>query len=192
MPNYSSETIITTSCSTNPVLSPVAYIQDFIFWPRHRRSMFGRWAFSVAGPAWPGTPYKLQLYSLSSWSVAFMCTVFVVTWMNTFLFSFYYTQRIGALRLAYALYAPINLLLTLTNAHWHWGINLTQSDLYYPVGNLSHLLRLLSLWDTVHDNSEVYKSIYTLGTPLYSVYIDIGLGIYTRAAFPLPPRRVSA
>ena len=73
-----------------------------LFVPRHRRSMFSRRAFSLAGPAaWNSLPDYLLDQTRSFGS-------FIVTWK---LFSFYCRkQRIGG----FAIMRYINLLLTLT------------------------------------------------------------------------------
>jgi len=72
--------------------------------PRHQRLMFGRWAFSVAGPtAWSSLPDSLQDPTRSFGSFCWD--------LKTFLFSFYQcTQCIRG----FEFMCYINLLLTLT------------------------------------------------------------------------------
>jgi len=84
------------------LLSALSYRQLFV--PRHRRSMFHRRAFSVAGPAaWYSLPDYL-------WDLKHSFDSFRSD-LKTFLFSLYYrTQRIRG----FAIVRCINLLLTLT------------------------------------------------------------------------------
>jgi len=80
MPNNLSETIIIYDVMFHQSVESSGVYPGFHFLAatrcRHRRSMFGRRTFSVAGPARRG----LELVTtISSWSVALMWTVFVMT-----------------------------------------------------------------------------------------------------------------